>query len=224
MRKLVRIAVYLLGLMTLALGIVTAARTGLGVSAISSIPHTSARLTGLSPGFTTACLYAVCVLFQLILGGAKQGQWKLLLQLPFSVVFGMFIHLFDGPFNYQAEGPVMQIALMVCALMLTAMGSVLVMIADVVPNAPDGLARRIGELAGKDYGFGKSVVDFSCVGVTAAGTLLLTGHVMGIGIGTVASMLLVGRLASRFERLLRPRLTALMLGEAREDVALEPVE
>ncbi len=210
MRKTARFCVYLLGLMLLALGIVMNARTGLGVSAVSSIPHAASRLTGLSPGVTTAGLYFVCVLLQALMLGRK-CPWTVLLQLPFSVVFGSFIHLFDGPFDYYAQHPVMQSLMLLGAIMLTAMGSTLVVAMDVVPNAPDGLARLIGERLGKDFGFGKSALDAGCVLVTVLGTWLAAGEVLGVGLGTLASALLVGRLIALFGRLLRPRLTAVLV-------------
>ena len=158
MKKLLRFIVYLAGLAVLSLGVVLNTKTGLGVSAINSIPYAAAELTGLSLGMTTAILYMICVGIESIMMG-KNWNVKILLQVPFSILFGIYVNVFNEWITYQAEGIVLKILLLAVAIVLTGLGAFLSVSMDIVPNAPDGLAQMMGEKLKKGFGFGKCVLD-----------------------------------------------------------------
>ncbi|MCI8625326.1 MAG: hypothetical protein HFI40_03455 [Lachnospiraceae bacterium] len=192
MKKLLRFIVYLAGLAVLSLGVVLNTKTGLGVSAINSIPYAAAELTGLSLGMTTAILYMICVGIESIMMG-KNWNVKILLQVPFSILFGIYVNVFNEWITYQAEGIVLKILLLAVAIVLTGLGAFLSVSMDIVPNAPDGLAQMMGEKLKKGFGFGKCVLDIVCVVLTCILCLAVRGNLIGIGIGTVASALLIGQ-------------------------------
>lgn len=192
MKKLLRFIVYLAGLAVLSLGVVLNTKTGLGVSAINSIPYAAAELTGLSLGMTTAILYMICVGIESIMMG-KNWNVKILLQVPFSILFGIYVNVFNEWITYQAEGIVLKILLLAVAIVLTGLGAFLSVSMDIVPNAPDGLAQMMGEKLKKGFGFGKCVLDIVCVVLTCILCLAVRGELIGIGIGTVASALLIGQ-------------------------------
>ncbi len=192
MKKLLRFIVYLAGLAVLSLGVVLNTKTGLGVSAINSIPYAAAELTGLSLGMTTAILYMICVGIESIMMG-KNWNVKILLQVPFSILFGIYVNVFNEWISYQAEGIVLKILLLAVAIVLTGLGAFLSVSMDIVPNAPDGLAQMMGEKLKKGFGFGKCVLDIVCVVLTCILCLAVRGELIGIGIGTVASALLIGQ-------------------------------
>ena len=192
MKKLLRFIVYLAGLAVLSLGVVLNTKTGLGVSAINSIPYAAAELTGLSLGMTTAILYMICVWIESIMMG-KNWNVKILLQVPFSILFGIYVNVFNEWITYQAEGIVLKILLLAVAIVLTGLGAFLSVSMDIVPNAPDGLAQMMGEKLKKGFGFGKCVLDIVCVVLTCILCLAVRGNLIGIGIGTVASALLIGQ-------------------------------
>ena len=192
MKKLLRFIVYLAGLAVLSLGVVLNTKTGLGVSAINSIPYAAAELTGLSLGMTTAILYMICVGIESIMMG-KNWNVKILLQVPFSILFGIYVNVFNEWITYQAEGIVLKILLLAVAIVLTGLGAFLSVYMDIVPNAPDGLAQMMGEKLKKGFGFGKCVLDIVCVVLTCILCLAVRGNLIGIGIGTVASALLIGQ-------------------------------
>ena len=192
MKKLLRFIVYLAGLAVLSLGVVLNTKTGLGVSAINSIPYAAAELTGLSLGMTTAILYMICVGIESIMMG-QNWNVKILLQVPFSILFGIYVNVFNEWITYQAEGIVLKILLLAVAIVLTGLGAFLSVSMDIVPNAPDGLAQMMGEKLKKGFGFGKCVLDIVCVVLTYILCLAVRGNLIGIGIGTVASALLIGQ-------------------------------
>lgn len=63
---------------------------------------------------------------------------------------------------------------------------------ELTPNPADGLVSSLSQATGQSLGLCKTLFDVTCVGVTAALSLLLGEQVIGIGADTVATMLLTG--------------------------------
>ena len=55
-------------------------------------------------------------------------------------------------------------------------------------------------------GFGKNILDASCVAIACVIGLLFDKRIIGIGIGTVAAMLLVGRCVAVFDHFFKDRM------------------
>ncbi|MBP1745222.1 MAG: hypothetical protein H6Q58_2200, partial [Firmicutes bacterium] len=62
---------------------------------------------------------------------------------------------------------------------------------------------------GKGLGLGKNVLDVSCVLITVAIGLIFAGKVTGIGLGTLAAVLGVGRSAALFNLSYKEKMLAL---------------
>lgn len=191
MKKLIRFVLYLAGLAILSVGVVLNTKTGLGVSAINSVPFVISQLSGYTLGVMTVVVYMVHILIQVVL--LKKFTLQMLLQVPFSVLFGAYVNLFNDSLDFMAEGIVWQILLLLVAVVLTSLGAYLSVAMNIVPNAPDAMAKTVGEKLGKDYGYGKNVVDIICVIISCAIGLIFGGRIIGIGIGSVAAALLIGR-------------------------------
>ena len=89
-----RYIVFTFGLMLSALGVVLLTRSALGTSPISSLPFVMSLHTPLSMGTFTALLNVALIIG--ILGLLGRERWhdnrmNLLMQLPVSVLFGVFI-------------------------------------------------------------------------------------------------------------------------------------
>ena len=67
-----------------------------------------------------------------------------------------------------------------------------------LPNPGEGAAGAIGIALKKDFGYGKNVLDLGCVALSIAITLIFSGRISNIGIGTVLSMLVTGRIVKLF--------------------------
>ena len=67
-----------------------------------------------------------------------------------------------------------------------------------IPNPGEGAAGAIGIALKKDFGYGKNVLDLGCVALSIAITRVPSGRISNIGIGTVLSMLVTGRIVKLF--------------------------
>ena len=74
-------------------------------------------------------------------------------------------------------------------------------IAVVQRTVGDITAAIAADTAGKNIGFTKNCFDLANITVTAAISLLLTQRLVGVGIGTVAAVLGVGRIIALYHRI-----------------------
>ena len=210
-RKLInRLLSYGLGIVILALGITLNTKTGLGVSALVSIAYTVANAWNLNFALMTFLLYTC---FALIEVGLKWGFlpplrkviWKDLLQIPFSLAFSLLLNVFGGIIPV-AEHVGAQIVMLVLAIVCTGIGAAMIVDIHLIPNPADGLAQTLGMVTKKGMGLGKNLLDCSCVGISAVIGLVARGRLIGIGIGTIAAMIGVGRVVALFNRCFETKL------------------
>lgn len=194
-RKLVnRWIFYILGMLVLALGLTLNTKAGLGVSPIISIAFAVSEIWGLNFGDMTFLLYALFVLGQFVLRG-KNSRLTDLLQLPLSLVFSRVLNLYSALIPYEAaeHGFGMNLLLLLAAILFTGAGAAITVNMRLVPNPGDGIVAAVADKIGRDQGFAKNLFDVGCVAVTCVLGLLASGGIVGIGIGTVAAMIGVGR-------------------------------
>lgn len=210
-RKLInRLLSYGLGIVILVLGITLNTKTGLGVSALVSIAYTVANAWNLNFALMTFLLYTC---FALIEVGLKWGflpqlrkvLWKDLLQIPFSLAFSLLLNVFGGIIPV-AEHVGAQIVMLVLAIVCTGIGAAMIVDMHLIPNPADGLAQTLGMVTKKGMGLGKNLLDCSCVGISAVIGLVARGRLIGIGIGTIAAMIGVGRVVALFNRCFETKL------------------
>ena len=210
-RKLInRLLSYGLGIVILALGITLNTKTGLGVSALVSSAYTVANAWNLNFALMTFLLYTC---FALIEVGLKWGflpqlrkvLWKDLLQIPFSLAFSLLLNVFGGIIPV-AEHVGAQIVMLVLAIVCTGIGAAMIVDMHLIPNPADGLAQTLGMVTKKGMGLGKNLLDCSCVGISAVIGLVARGRLIGIGIGTIAAMIGVGRVVALFNRCFETKL------------------
>lgn len=186
-----RFAVYLAGMIILAFGITLNTKTGLGVSPIISVAYTFSQITGFSLGRMTFLWYLIMIALQAVLLG-KDFKLYQLLQIGVSFVTSWFINMFDAALP-EAEVLWMKILLLVGAVVITAVGVVLTVGMEMVPNPADGFASVLGKKLKKGLGFGKNLFDFSSIFLSLMVSLLWEGRLIGIGAGTFLTMILTGR-------------------------------
>ena len=186
-----RFAVYLAGMIILAFGITLNTKTDLGVSPIISVAYTFSQITGFSLGLMTFLWYLIMIALQAVLLG-KDFKLYQLLQIGVSFVTSWFINMFDAALP-EAEVLWMKILLLVGAVVITAVGVVLTVGMETVPNPADGFASVLGKKLKKGLGFGKNLFDFSSIFLSLMVSLLWEGRLIGIGAGTFLTMILTGR-------------------------------
>lgn len=196
------------GVIFLALGLTLNTKTRLGVGAVASIAYTGSLVWGLDYGRLTFVVYMAAILLQLLLR-RENRNWKICLQLPFSAVFSALLTLFNRYIQLAPAAMWQRLLTLLAAIVFSALGLLLMVDMKLIANPADALADTVGRLLGKDVGLGKNVVDAASVAIACAIGLAASGKPLGIGAGTVATMLLTGRLVSLFRGLLERRIQAL---------------
>jgi len=206
-RLILRLLIYIFGMIILATGITLSTRLQLGVSPISSVAYCISELTGLAFGDTTMILYVVYVAVQMILhilmrpADLKSLLLKDLLQLPASYPVTRFMNLLTeviplfpvdcaGTFWGGLPG---RLLLLAVSIALTGTGAALTLDMRLVANPGDGIVQAIADFLHQKVGDVKNFFDAFCV-LTA----LVLGwcgfhRIVGLGIGSAAAMLGVGR-------------------------------
>ena len=194
-------------MLILALGLTLNTKTGLGVSPIISVAYCVSQLLELNFGDMTFALYALFVAAQLVIRG-KERRMSDLLQLPLSLVFSRVLNVYDAliPYHSGAHGFVSNFLLLLLAIALTGLGVSMTVNMRLVPNPGDGIVAAVAQRAGWEQGFAKNVFDVGCVILTCAIGLFWSGKIVGVGIGTLAAMVGVGRAISLSNRLFREKM------------------
>ena len=193
----------------LALGITLNTKTGLGVSPIISVAYSVSQIFSLNFGDMTFVLYALFVLVQLIL--RDRSEWiATLLQIVISLVFSRLLNLCDAliPYDSANHGMPANLTMLALAIFLTGLGVAMTVNMRLVPNPGDGIVQAIAEKIGRGQGYTKNVFDIGCVCATVAVGLCAAGEVIGIGIGTIAAMIGVGRVVALVNGLFKDKMEA----------------
>ena len=64
---------------------------------------------------------------------------------------------------------------------------------NLIMNPGDGIVLSMSNRMKREMGFAKNVYDILCVVFTCVSGMLIRGRIVGIGLGTVISMVCVGR-------------------------------
>jgi len=193
MKYINRIGIYLLGLLFLALGSVFSIKSNLGVSPISSLPFSINAITNISMGMASTILFCVYVCAQIVLL-KKEFKPLQFLQIVAAILFGQAINFLNTWINISSDNIYIQFLLCIVSLLCTAVGVVFTITANIVPVAPDGLAQVISTKTKVE--FGRVKICFDCIVVLVSVFLLLVNinTLPGIGIGTILSAILVGKI------------------------------
>lgn len=186
-----RFIIYVAGIIVLAFGITLNTKTGLGVSPIVSVAYSVSEITDIPLGIMTFLWYMIMIALQAALL-RKDFKVYQLLQIGASFLTSWFIGLFDLALP-EVNSLWARILLLAAAIVITAVGVVLTVGMDVVPNPADGFAGVLGAKLGKGLGFGKNVFDLSSIVIAGAVGFIFRGQLIGIGLGTVFTMIFTGR-------------------------------
>lgn len=192
------------GLFLSALGVALLKKAALGVSRISSAANiVSIAVPELSLG--TWLIIWNCVLIWgqfLILRRDFRPVELLQLQLPLSVLFGLFTDLSMSILDFAEPGSYIEcFALVVLGTVTMALGISLTVIADVIMNSGEALVKAVSDKTGKAFGSVKIAFDACCVALAVALSFILCGEILEVREGTLVAALLTGVFVNLFGRL-----------------------
>lgn len=202
-----RLLIYAAGLIILACGITMNTKTGMGVSPIISVPYSISEIWGLNFGNMTFIVYTIFVIIQAVL--MRRITLDLILQLPLSLVFTRFLNLFDMILPESGSYIWEKLLMLAVAILLTGIGIIMSVRTGFVPNPGDGIVNEIAVVIKKSMGFTKNCFDLLNLCISCSVGMIFAGHLIGIGLGTVLTMLLTGRAVALFSFIfLKPMLHA----------------
>ena len=194
-----RVLQYAAGLVVMAMGVVLMKRVDLGISPITAVPAAISAITPFTLGNMTIFLHAVCVIGQIIV--VKRVTLKSLLTMLVGVPFGYIIDGLMLLFDPGPMGWVLRIVLLIIGLALSGLGVLLVVGSDLMLPAPDELSHTISQVYKKKLSNVKIISDAIYVAIAVAVDLIFSRRVFTVGVGTVLSVLLVGRFVGWFGKL-----------------------
>ena len=190
-----RVAVYIMGLLILAFGVVFAINSDLGISPVNSLPFAVSITSGIGMGISVTAFFLLCLLAQVVL---LRRDFKLinLTQIIYSFIFGYFVEFarfVKGNFAFPTYFG--QLAMLAISLLLIPIGLSMYLEAKLVPMPSEGLVIAITQKLPK-MTFARIKVIFDCVLVALAIllTLIVLGNVQGVREGTVISAIFIGKL------------------------------
>lgn len=204
-----RWAIYIAGVAIVSFGIALSAKTGLGVSPITAIPYSISQFTNISLATLLFLLYVIMIVLQMLIR-KKEYEKRDLLQLPASFVFSVLIDLADkliGNIHYELLWQ--NLLLLFAATVLIGIGSGMMVPMKIVPNPADGLVRALSYSTHKTIGTAKNIVDISCVAIAVICDLIFMYRIVSIGIGTIITMLLTGRVIAVFHHFTKEKMLSL---------------
>lgn len=223
-QKIVRWVCYLVGMAVLAVGLTLNTKTGLGVSAILSVPFGASEIWDLNFGNATLVMYILFILAQMLLhiGMARKAGEKVsgkvlvmdALQLPLSIVFTRVINLVSAlipmlsetyPDRFIGSLPG-RILVLLLAVVLTGIGAAMTLNMRIVPNPSDGMVQVLSEAAKKKVGTVKNCFDLLSVCVNLILGFVFARSLVGVGIGTIIAALGIGRVIALFNRLCKEKM------------------
>lgn len=198
-KTLNRVLIYLLGLVILCFGVVLNTKTNLGVAAINSIPFVISKSADISLGNCVFVLYCLLIILQLLI--LRKISVIVILQLPVSLLFGKLVDLFNiYILKFEAHNIISGLLMLMVAIIMVGLGTTLVISQNLIPNAPDGFVNAVATKLNKQFGFIKVRFDIVCVLIGLVISFLMSGKIVGIGIGTLISMVLTGNVCNFFKK------------------------
>jgi uncharacterized membrane protein YczE len=203
MRFLRRLLLYFSGNFVLAFGVAMAVKSDLGITPVNSIAFVASRIFSVDHGLMTACVYGGYVLIQLAIL-RKDFRMISFLQIAVAMLFGLFVSLcnhilaFPTPEAYWAR-----ILLMLASVVIIALGILLYLRANLLPQSAEGLMLAIQQKTRWKLHNIKLFFDFTVVAIAAALGLVTVHQIIGIREGTLIAMLGVGKVMGVLDTLLR---------------------
>ncbi len=192
-----RVFLYLAGVLICGIGVVLSARSNFGAPAFQSVPLVFSEGTHLlTLGQSCMVLYCIDIAIQVIV--FRKVSAKVLLQLPFAILFGLLIDLLDATLALDlfwfCHNPNLAVSCIMFAVGIVGIGvGVSAMVAmDFVLNPADGCTQALMHIIHLPFGKAKIINDVARVCIATVMSFALCGYLLGVGVGTFISMFAIG--------------------------------
>lgn len=202
---ILRYLTFIAGLYFLSLGIVLIVASSLGTTPISSVNYVVTLHTPITLGTATFIINVLLIAgqFWLIRSGlgTRKDRIEILLQLPFSLVFSIFIDInmaFIG--SIEPTSYPMALAMLGAGCLSQATGVVLELKPNVAIMSAEGFVKYAARRYNKDFGRLKVIFDVVLVSSALLLGIACSGHIEGVREGTVIAALSTGFIVSFLSR------------------------
>ena len=189
-----RYVVFMVSLFIQAFAVALLQKSGLGLSPIPGVPNVlNCRFPFVSLGMWSFLWNCVFVLAQILLRKSHFSMVQLM-QIPLSLVFGVFIDISVKLLSWLSpQAYFLRISVLLAGIVLSAIAVSLSVMANVVMNSGEALTKAISDRFNISFEKTKIGFDCSCVLLTVAlSVFLLNGRIVGLREGTVLSAVLAG--------------------------------
>lgn len=190
-----RYCFFLLGLIINSFGIVLITKGALGTSPISSVPYVlSLKDPALSFGLLTFIMNSLFIVLQIILlkGNFEPIQF---LQIVANFVFSFFIDLSMKVLAFlNPQTMLTRLVVLLLGCCVLAFGISVEVAPQVITVPGEGIVKVIALVFHKDFGKVKVAFDTTLMCSALLLSLLFFHRLNGLGIGTIISALIVGRI------------------------------
>ena len=194
-----RIIMFITGIACMTFAIALSCKADLGTSPISSVPWVLSMCTPLSVGLLTIIMNFVFIALQPLLLRAfywRELMGQVILTVPFgySIDFFMWVLQDVNPKTAAAKW-----AACLLSIVILAFGVFLEVRAKIFFAAGEGLVNVVTFITRRKFSLIKNGFDITLVAISVAISLLEFGGLRGVGLGTIAAAVLVGRMIYIYE-------------------------
>jgi uncharacterized protein len=220
-----RYTLFIISLFISAAGIALTRHAELGVSPISSIANVvSYRLPSLSFGLLLIIWNCVLILGQIIVL-RKDFKPVQLLQVPLSVLFGIFVDfgMWSASFIPAPVYPV-KLALVAAGTIVLGFGISLSVTANVIMNSGEAIVKAVSDKYGTNFGRTKIVLDVCYVVIAVILSLIFFDFkIIGTREGTVIAALTTGLVVNFFYKRVNRPVSRLLCNDIAESKPQSPL-
>ena len=196
-----RLLLFITGVYFISLGIALSIRSDLGTTPVSSIPFVlNLIIPGITVGTFTVFLNSVLILTQVLILKKKFG-FQQLLQIPYALLYGLFIDLnlyLTAWLNPEIY--VVRLLLVVISVLFLALGIFLELKADVGYLPGEGFITVMSDAFKMNFGNTKISTDTFFVVIASACVLIFHGSLEGIREGTIINAMTVGLVVQIYQK------------------------
>lgn len=198
-----RLIMFFCGLACMTFAIALSCKADLGTSPISSVPLVLSLCTPFSVGYTTIVMNLLFVAVQPLLLRAvypRELMGQVFVTVPFGYSIDFFMWLLR---DFAPQNACEQWAACLISIAVLGFGVFLEVRAKIFLAAGEGLVNVLAFITKKRFSTLKNCFDITLVSISIGIALWQFGAVRGVGLGTAAAAVLVGRVVYLCESYLR---------------------